>query len=189
MISTVPLPSIASVLQEAQAAGKFSFLRWQNVNGVKAAAFSFGVDKKKTHYTVSYCCFPDTDRAGTATFTSAALGGAKGSGGGGASGNLQTSTSYSKTFKSGTGYHGEIFIDPESGTVLRLITQAELKSSDVVHQEEILIDYGPAKVGGKMLIVPIKTITHSEVVPNGDSGSGKYSTRHTYLSAEYKDYH
>ena len=46
----------------------------------------------------------------------------------------------------------------------------------------------PVTVGAKPLILPVKTFVNTEVVPNGDSGSGKYSTRHTLFTAEYKDY-
>jgi hypothetical protein len=58
----------------------------------------------------------------------------------------------------------------------------------VVHQEDQRIDYSPVKVGDKMLVLPVKTVINTEVVPNGDSGAGKYSTRHTLFSSEYKDY-
>jgi hypothetical protein len=39
------------------------------------------------------------------------------------------------------------------------------------------------------LVLPVKTIVVTEVVPNGDSGSaGKYSTRTTLFTSEYKNY-
>jgi len=177
-----PTPVLTTVLEEAQAAGKISFLRWEKVTGVDTAVFTFSVDKKKSHYAILDCCFPDSDQTGRVQFTSAALGGS-----GSAKGNLQTVTSW-KPFKTSAPYHGELFIDPASGTVLRLITQAELKPTDEVHQEDTRIDYGPATIDGKTLIVPIKTFVISEVVPNGDSGAGKYTTRHTFLTSEYKDY-
>ena len=104
-----------------------------------------------------------------------------------AHGNMQTTTDW-KPFKSTVPYHGEIFVDPDTGIVVRLNTQAEFKTSDVVHQEDQRIDYLPVTAGGKALVLPVKTVVNTEVVPNGDSGSGKYSTRHTLFTAEYKDY-
>jgi hypothetical protein len=38
------------------------------------------------------------------------------------------------------------------------------------------------------LELPIKTIVNTEIVPNGDTGGGKYITRHTLFTAEYKNY-
>jgi hypothetical protein len=185
-------PILGSVLQEAQAAGKITWLRWETVNGRQTAVFAFAVDKKKTHYTVNYCCFPDVDQSGTAHFTgqmgTGAPGGKAGSGGG-AKGNFQTNTNYDKYFKSTVPYHGEIFVEPETGIVLRLVTIAEFKTSDLVHQEDQRIDYGPATIDGKALMVPVGAVIDTEVVPNGDSGSaGKYSTRHTLFTAAYKDF-
>lgn len=185
-------PVLSSILNEAQAAGKIDWLRWETVNGKTAAVYAFTVDKKKSHYAVNYCCFPDVDQTGSVRFTSASgfgsgqPGGTAGAGGG-AKGNLQTTTTW-KEFKATVPYHGEIFIDPDTGIVVRLVTMADFKNSENVHQEDQRIDYGPVPVGGKALVLPVKTVINTEVVPNGDSGAGKYSTRHTLFTAEYKDY-
>lgn len=179
-------PVLSAVFQEAQAAGKFTFLRWEMVNGKAAAVFTFSVDKKKSHYAVNYCCFPDVDQAGSAKFTSAAQASLTG-GQGGVKGNFQTSTDY-KPFKSTVAYRGEIFVDPDTGVVVRLVTQGEFKTSDVVHQEDQRIDYTPVTVGDKALVLPTEAIVNTEVVPNGDSGAGKFVLRHTLFVAEYKDY-
>ena len=86
-------------------------------------------------------------------------------------------------------YHGEIFIDPDTGVVVRLITQAEFKGNEVVHQEDQRIDFAPVPVGSKSLVLPIKTVIDTEVVPNGDSqAAGKFSLRRTMFTSEYKDY-
>ena len=86
-------------------------------------------------------------------------------------------------------YHGEFFIDPDTGIVVRMVTLAELKPTDVVHQQDTRVDYGPVKVGDKMLVLPVRTVINTEVVPNGDSqAAGRYSTRCTLFTIEYKDY-
>ena len=89
----------------------------------------------------------------------------------------------------GLPYHGRFYIDPESGIVVRMITQAELKPTDVVHQQDTRVDYGPVKVGDNSLVLPVRTVIATEVVPNGDSqAAGRYSTRNTFFIIEYKDY-
>ncbi|HEY1161393.1 MAG TPA: hypothetical protein VGE83_12220 [Terracidiphilus sp.] len=183
-------PVLSTVLAEAQGAGKLNWLRWETVNGKTAAVYAFSVDKKKTHYAVNYCCFPDSEQAGIMAMTNSngfgQPGTTKGSSGG-AKGNFQTNTSY-KPYKATVPYHGEIFVDPDTGIVVRLVTDAEFKTSDVVHQEDQRIDYGPVTVGGKALVLPIKTVVNTEVVPHGESGSGTFLLRHTLFTAEYKDY-
>ncbi len=186
-----PDPSLSTVFSEAQASEGIKFLRWETVNGKQAAVFSFEVPKKKGHYALDVCCFPDVTQAGSVRFSGqngAGMPGGAAGAGGGAKGNFQTSTNWND-YKTTVPYHGELFIDPDSGTVVRMITQAELKPSDVVHQVDERIDYGPVTVGGKTVVVPVRTIINTEVVPNGDSGSaGKYSVRRTLFTSEYKDY-
>jgi hypothetical protein len=175
-------PVLTTVFDEAQKAGKIRFLRWEMVNGKQTAVYAFNVDKKNTHYAVNDCCFPDVSQSGRVTFSSASLGG------GGAKGNMQTTTSYN-FYKATVPYHGDIFVNPETGIVVRLITQAEFKTSDVVHQEEQRIDYGPTQVGDKTLVVPVRSVIIVEDVPGGDSGAANFSLRHTMFTAEYKDFH
>ncbi|WP_162601488.1 hypothetical protein [Occallatibacter savannae] len=184
-----PDPSLSTVLQDAQNGGTISWLRWEEINGKPAAVFAYQIPKKKSHLNTNVCCFPNVDQTGVARFSSAAIAGPTG-GSGGASGNFQTNTEYSNHYKAnGVPYHGELFVDPDTGIVVRLITQLELKQTDVVHQQDTRIDYAPAKVGDKDLVLPMKTVINTEVVPNGDSQSaGKFSTRCTLFTSEYKDF-
>ena len=186
-----PIPNLGTVFQEAQDAGSLKWLRWELVNGKSAAVYNFDVPKKKSHFAVNVCCFPSVEQAGTVRFTSAngtgQPGGSQGAPGG-AKGNLQSSTDW-HPYKASVPYHGELFIDPDTGIVVRMITNADLKQSEVVHQEDTRVDFGPVTVDGKSLVIPVKTVINTEVVPNGDSGSaGRYSVRRTLFSAEYKDY-
>jgi hypothetical protein len=142
------------------------------------------VDKKKSHYAVSYCCFPTSEQTGLLSYKP----GAQGSGDFTAKGNLQTNTTYDQHFNATMPYHGEIFVDPDTGIVVRLVLQAEFKTSDNVQQEDQRIDYGPVKVDAKALVLPIKSVIDTEVVPNGDSGAAKFTTRRTLFTSEYKDY-
>ena len=181
-------PNLNTVLHEAQDSGGLTFTRWETINGKPAAMFSFAVQKKKSKYAVVYCCFPDVTQTGKAQFTSASVSGLTG-GSGGASGNLQTATDWHDFKASGVPYHGALFIDPDTGIVVRMVTIAEFKNSDVVHQEDQRIDYLPVKVGDKELVLPARKMINTEVVPTGDSGSaGKYTTRRTMLTSEYKDF-
>jgi hypothetical protein len=186
-----PDPSLGTIFAEGQEAGDIKFLRWETVNGKQTAVFSFDVPKKKAHFAVNVCCFPNVEQTGTVRFSgqngTGQPGGAAGAGGG-AKGNFQTNTDWND-YKATVPYHGELFIDPDSGIVVRMITEAELKPSEVVHQFDERIDYGPVTVGGKMLVLPLKSIIDTEVVPNGDSGAaGRYSVRRTLFTSEYKDY-
>jgi len=174
--------TLNSILQEAMANGNPKWLRWETVNGKQTAVYSFAIDKKKTHFAVNYCCFPNTDTAGIINY-----GSGPSTGGGATGSNFQTVSEW-KPFKSNAGFHGQIFIDPDSGTVVRTITMADFKQSDFVHYENIRTDYEPRPIGGKTLVVPVRIFTLAEVVPNGDSFAAHYSVRHQMLTQDYKDY-
>jgi hypothetical protein len=174
-------PDLATILQEANSAEKISWLRWEMVNSKQLAVYSFAVDKKKTHYAVNYCCFPDSDQAGPLTMRG--TGQQAGSG----PGNYQSNTNW-KNYKATVPYHGEIFVDPDTGIVVRLITEAEFKSSELVRQEDRRIDYGPETVGGKTLVLPVKEFINTLALPDGDTPQGRLNLRHTLFTADYKNY-
>lgn len=196
-----PGPVLSSIVQDAQAAGKLNWLRWQMAGDTQAAVFSFAVEKKKSHYAANYCCFPSLD--GPTTRMSY---GNYGSRGGAMSDPGSTQASIGGTtlsmpvtmqgpgatewanYKATVPYHGEVFVDPATGIVLRLIIVAEFKSSEKVKEEDQRIDYGPVTVDGKTLVLPVKGYIDTLVVPDGYIGFGKHPTCRTLFTVDYKDY-
>ena len=167
-------PVLSVILQEAADAGTLKWLRWETVNGKPTAVFSFAVEKKKSRYAVNYCCFPVTEDAGRMGYE-------------GTGANFQTGTSWID-FKTTVGFHGELFIDLGTGAIVRMDTQAELKPTDFVHQEDMRIDYGAVVVDGKPYMLPVDSFTLTEVVPNGDNYAAVYSIRHTLFNSTYANY-
>jgi len=158
-----------------------TFKRWELINGKKAAVFSFQVDPANSHYKVNYCCFPVVENIGGAGSINASpvVPSMMAQPGG-------TAVTY-KPFSATPGYHGELFVDPDTGVILRLNTSAELKPTDIVHQEDIRIDYGPVDVDGKPLVVPLRNYTLVELSPNGDAFV-KDSARRTLFDVTYRSY-
>lgn len=187
-----PDPSLGRVFDEVESSGSLQWLRWQKFNGADVAVFSFAVPAGKSKMAVKVCCFPNVKQTGIANFytaiTAQSLGTGGGGGpGGGVSGNFQTNTEW-HAFEAAVPYTGELFVHPATGTILRMITRAELKASDVVHQVDTRIDYGPTRAGDKTVFVPMASYVNTEVVPKGDSGAGTYTTRRTLFTSVYKDY-
>lgn len=172
-------PTPATVLDEAQSTGKIGWARWETLNGHELAVFTYEVDKKKTHYTVDYCCFPETSQVGQVSL--------RGTETAGGSGNYQTSANW-KHFKSTLPYRGEIFIDPDTGVVYRLITQVQFKGSDPIKTENERIDYGTETVGDKKLTVPGFVTIDTIEQPFPDSPQGRFILRHTLFTANYANY-
>lgn len=170
-----PGTNLGVIFPEALSLGNVEWLRWQRIDGKRVAVFSFAVEKKKSHFNVSYCCFPKTS---TLTTGSLLL----------ASGSTIQSVSTWEPFKKVVGYRGEFFIDPESGTVVRIITQAEMKPTYFVFGEDKRIDYGPVVVAGKEYQLPRVSVTVMVTIPNGDSSVATCTIRHTLFHVSYQNY-
>jgi hypothetical protein len=194
MLSFLPLELLTS---EAVSSGKPKFLRWETINGHRTAVFAFAVDKKKSLYAIDYCCFPETSSFNSARFENKGVGGFTGL----SSGNLNSGPAASPSgygnvsyvadwnpFKAKSGYHGELFFDPDSGVVVRTILEVKFKSSALVHYEDIRVDYAPISIGGNKLYVPAGSFTIAEIVPNGDSVVSRYGIRHQYVIQNNKDF-
>jgi VWFA-related protein len=67
----------------------------------------------------------------------------------------------SKPFHQLAGYHGQMAIDPATGSILRLTLEAELKEKDPLSRAAIMVEYGPVDIGGKNYICPLKSISLS----------------------------
>jgi hypothetical protein len=182
-----PDPGVTQVFQEAKDAGAIKWSRWESINDKPVAVFSYQVPKKKGHLALTVCCFPSLDQAGIANF-----GNANGTGGsratGGTGGTFQTNTNWQPYKQKDLPYHGEFFIDPDTGVVVRMVTQFEPKPNDVVHQADIRTDYGPVTIGDKSLILPVRAFVVTQIVVNGEAGAGGYAERNTMFAADYKNY-
>ncbi|MGO9775057.1 MAG: hypothetical protein ACLPM3_00535 [Terracidiphilus sp.] len=169
-----PGPNLGAVFQEASSSGKIDWLRWEMIEGRQIAVFSFSVEKKKSHFNVNHCCFPNVD---TVDHIAGHL----------VPGEIQPLTTW-VPFKKTVGYHGEFFISPDTGAIVRIITQAEMKPSDNVIGEDKRTDYGPVVVDGKEYMLPRVSYTVVEAVPNANSSSVACITRFTLLHTTYQAY-
>ena len=57
------------------------------------------------------------------------------------------------------GYHGEIAVNPENGAILRLKLHFDLHEFVPQDLDEIQIDYGSLKIGGKNYVCPMKSVS------------------------------
>jgi hypothetical protein len=152
-------PALSVFLHKAEEGGKINWLRWETISGAKIAVFSFDVDKKSAIYNVDYCCFPTNTSGGYS----------------------------SKPFKKNVGLHGEFFIDPDTGNILRLLMQAQLSTSDFVDQEDVRIDFGTTTIDNSAYILPVSSVTYSELNVAGDHPQAAI-LRRTFLVAGYANY-
>jgi len=60
-------------------------------------------------------------------------------------------------------YHGEIALNPDDGSILRLTAMAEQKAGDPILSADLLVDYGPVEIGGVSYVCPVKSVALSVV--------------------------
>lgn len=124
-------PILATVLLDA-AQSKLAWSRWEQSATGQQAVFSFTVPKEKSHYEVTYCCVAEESATVVANI---------------------------HPFRRIVGYHGDMTIDPATGTILRLRVEADLNPTDPVVKAAILVEYGPVEIGGKTYFCPVKSIS------------------------------
>ena len=59
------------------------------------------------------------------------------------------------------GYHGEMSVDPASGSIMRLTLKADFSPADKIVRADIMVEYGPVDIGGQTYICPVKSISIS----------------------------
>jgi hypothetical protein len=60
-------------------------------------------------------------------------------------------------------YHGEIGVDTEDGSILRLTSIADMRPDNPITSANILVNYGPVEIGGVAYTCPVKSVALSRV--------------------------
>jgi hypothetical protein len=136
------------------------------------------VDKKKTQFGLAY----------RATGSELRTGGGVETYGGGVMTSTKVTHMVSISFYHRAGYGGELFIEPDSGAVLRTITEAAFKPDSIFHSETIRTDYAPLLVDGKTLVVPVRRFKITEFVPEDQQTAKKDAVRHSFVTEDFKDF-
>jgi hypothetical protein len=58
-------------------------------------------------------------------------------------------------------YHGNLYLDPATGAVLRVTVESNLKPSDPITRAALSVQYGPVEIGGNRYICPVHSIAIS----------------------------
>jgi VWFA-related protein len=124
-------PVLAIALTDA-AKGRVTWSRWEQSANGRVAVFHYEVPKAASHYLIDYCCSW-------------------------ASNVDPTQVRYHDT----PGYHGDLYVDPVNGSILRVTLEAELTLGDPVVSAGIAVEYGPVNIDGKIYMCPVHSIAIS----------------------------
>jgi VWFA-related protein len=73
-----------------------------------------------------------------------------------------------QTFQQFSSYHGELAINPDAGTILRLTLMADLAKDDPIKKADLMVEYGAVELGGRTYFCPAKSIAVS-VAPSSSA--------------------
>ena len=139
-------PILGTVFLDA-ARSSLSWSHWEQGATGPRAVFRYAVPLEKSHFRVHYCCVAGSDPGLDAM----------------------------QPFDRITGYRGEITVDPQAGSILRLTVEADLKPVDPITKADIMVDYGPVEIGGKSFICATRSVALSSAISHsdfkGDSGN------------------
>jgi len=66
-------------------------------------------------------------------------------------------------------YHGDVSVDPATGTILRLTIEADFEPGVEVMRADIMVEYGPVDIGAMSYICPVRSVSvfqwHGKVEP------------------------
>jgi hypothetical protein len=57
------------------------------------------------------------------------------------------------------GYHGEVTIDPATGTIFRLALEADVKTAVPLARSDVTVEYGSVKIGQNTYICPVRSVS------------------------------
>jgi hypothetical protein len=131
-------PILGTVFLDA-AKSDLGWSHWEQAPAGTRAIFRYAVPLKNSHFRTNYCCVPGSNPV----------------------------TDPMVPFDRLVGYHGEIAVDPQQGSILRLTIQADLKPSDPISSANIMVEYGPVDIGGQSYICATRSIALSSALWQG----------------------
>ena len=132
--------------------GKVAWSHWEQTPTGQVAVFYYSVPTSASHFEVLNSAQRQTSLEGTAT---PSVGSRRGS-------SIETKpsagSSNTSTFLSKPGYHGSLWVDPVTGTVLRITMDADSKGSGQFKRAAIMVQYGPVQIGESKFICPVRSL-------------------------------
>ena len=164
-------PALGIILSDASK-GILKWSHWEQSTAGPVAIFHYEVPPAASHYWVNYCCV----RSSSSDVSDAAA-------------SVLPDLNLSSNSYHGTpSYHGNLYLDPTTGAVLRVTVMSDLKPSDPIMRAAISVQYGPVEIGGNSYICPVHSIAIS--LTKSHSG-GEKSDREVLRINEvsFTDYH
>ncbi|MFP5236001.1 MAG: VWA domain-containing protein [Acidobacteriota bacterium] len=179
-------PALAIVLSDSLK-GRVTWSHWEQTPDGRLAVFHYRVPKPASHFVVNYCCLWSALNAGSTASTAGFRNNPTNQyAGTGPNDEAAAAISYHGT----PAYHGDLYIDPQTGAVLRVTVDAEFENAAILTRASVAIQYGKVEIGGKTYICPVRSVSISADRNRPGFGAGGQSGQVVRLNeTTFVDYH
>jgi VWFA-related protein len=129
--------SMLSMILTDAVKGKVNWSHWEQTTAGTVAVFHYSVPSSASHFEVINSLQRQASLEGTSTPEV---------------GSRQVTM---------PGYHGALWVDPPTGTILRETIEADTKGSDQLKKAAIMVQYGPVQIGESQFICPLRSLALS----------------------------
>ena len=162
LISGGEFGSTLSMVLTDTVKGKVNWSHWEQTATGPLAVFHYSVPSSASHFEVLNSVQRQASLQGTSNPRVGSNAG---------SGIEVTSNSGPNTsnFITRPGYHGSLWVDPATGSILRTTIEADSKGSSEFKRAAILVEYGPVQIGESQFICPVRSLALSMAVSGAES--------------------
>jgi hypothetical protein len=148
LISKGEFGSTLGMILADTAKGKVTWSHWEQIAGDPAAVFRYSVPRSASNYEVIGYQPPVAEYAN--------LRGGQGVAGIGPQ--LSSHSSDITPTITRPAYHGSLWLDPATGTILRITIEADAKEGAPFQRASILLQYGTVQIGDSSFICPVRSL-------------------------------
>jgi hypothetical protein len=128
--------------------GILKWSHWEQTAAGQVAVFHYEVPAAASHYLVDYCNVKGSQLVDVGP-------------------GFAPSGVDADCYHGTPGYHGNLYLNPATGVVLRVTVETDLKPSDPITRAATSVQYGPVEIGGKSYICPMHSIAISLTKTHG----------------------
>jgi hypothetical protein len=150
--------------------GHTDWAYWEQTGAGAVAVFHYSVPRSVSHFEII------GSRQGQAALEGHAApdGGSRGT-----AGVAVTSTpvaSNASIVRNRPGYHGSLWVEPASGTILRITIEADAKDSAPFRRAAMMVEYGPVPIGDRTIVCPLRSLALSMAIADAHVLAGDAPT-------------
>jgi VWFA-related protein len=142
------------IILSDSAHGKVTWSHWEETSSGALAVFHYDVPESASHYEIDTPVEALQSNGGSNRW--ARIGGS----------GAMTAASTTKMRRAKPAYRGSLWIDPATGTIVRLTLVADLRGNPTFESGAILVDYGSVPIAGRTLICPVRSLALSAAPPS-----------------------